>query len=140
MLGAFFKSIPYVAARKSLDTAALRQKVISHNLANVDTPHYKRSEVNFEDAFKRALERKPHRLVGFKTDHQHIPINPVPDPTKVEPSIWRQNDTFYRSDDNNVDIDVEMADLAKNELKFHSVVETLNRKMRRLTLSIRGRS
>lgn len=139
MLGTLFNSIPYIAARKAIDASALRQKVHAHNLANVDTPHYKGSEVNFEDAFKQALERMPKRLVGFKTDGQHIPINPVPNILDVKPAIWRQNDTFYRSDDNNVDIDAEMAEIAKNELKFNSTVETLNRKLRRITLSIRGR-
>ena len=139
MLGTLFNSVPYIAARKAIDTAAVRQKVHAHNLANVDTPHYKRSEVNFEDAFKQALERMPKRLVGFKTDGQHIPINPVPNPLDIQPTIWRQNDTFYRSDDNNVDIDVEMAEVGKNELKFNSVVETLNRKLGRITLSISGR-
>ncbi|MEW6201965.1 MAG: flagellar basal body rod protein FlgB [bacterium] len=139
MLGTFFKSIPYIAVRKAIDAATLRQKVYSHNIANVDTPHYKRSEVNFEDTFKQALERTPRRLVGFKTDGQHIPINPPTDPLNVQPGIWRENDMFYRSDDNNVDIDVEMAEVAKNELKFNSLVESLNRKIRRLNLSIRGR-
>jgi len=139
VLGSFFKSIPYIAVRKAIDAAAVRQKVYSHNLANVNTPHYKRSEVNFEDAFKQALERTPDRLVGFSTDNQHIPINPPADPLDVKPAIWRENDMFSRSDDNNVDIDVEMAELAKNELKFNALVEALNRKITSLKLAIRGR-
>lgn len=140
MLEQFFNSIPYIATRKALDTSTLRQKTISNNLANVDTPHYKRVEVNFEDAFKAAIEKTPKRLVGFKTDCQHFEINPPVDINSVKPTMWRENDTFTRADDNNVDMDVEMAELAKNELMFNALVEALNRKMSMLKMAIRGRS
>jgi flagellar basal-body rod protein FlgB len=140
MLEQFFSSLPYVATRKAIDAAALRQKVISNNLANVDTPHYKRTEVNFEDAFKQAVDRSPKRLIGFKTDNQHFEINPVTDINSVQPTMWRENDTFTRADDNNVDLDVEMAELAKNQVMFDSLVESLNRKFSMLKMAIRGRS
>ncbi len=139
MLDQFFNSIPYIATRKAFDATSVRQKVYSNNIANADTPHYKRSEVNFEDAFKQALEKAPHRLVGFRTDSQHIPINPATDINSVQPTIWRENDTFTRADDNNVDIDVEMAELAKNEMTFNSLVEALNRKLSGLKSAIRGK-
>ncbi|MFA6451268.1 MAG: flagellar basal body rod protein FlgB [bacterium] len=139
MLNQFFESIPYIAMRKGWDAASVRQKVISNNIANVDTPHYKRSEVNFEDSFKQALEKAPKRLVGFHTDTMHIPINPPTDLNSVKPTIWRENDTFTRADDNNVDIDVEMAELAKNELMFNALTDSLSRKLSGLKMAIRGR-
>lgn len=123
-----------------MDAAALRQKVIANNIANVDTPHFKRVEVNFEDAFKRALDKKPNRLTGFRTDKQHFALNHNPDFHEVKPSMWRQNDTYSRSDDNNVDMDVEMVELAKNELTMNALVESLNRKLARLNSAILGRS
>lgn len=136
MLDAFYNSTLYQGLTKALDAAALRQKVYSNNLANVDTPHFKRSEVNFEDAFKQALANTPGRLSGFVTDPKHIPINPSTPLSAIKPAIWRQNDDFTRSDDNNVDIDVEMSELAKNELTYNAVVEGLNRKMRTLRSAI----
>lgn len=139
MLNQFFTSLPYIATRKGLDAAAMRQKVFANNLANVDTPHYKRTEVNFEDAFKQAVEKSPKRLIGFKTDNQHFDINPVVDINSVQPTMWRENDTFTRADDNNVDMDVEMAELAKNQIMFDALVEALNRKMSHLKMAIRGR-
>ncbi len=139
MLDKLFKSMPLVAMTKALDTASVRQKVISNNIANVDTPHFKRSEVNFEDAFKAAIERTPSRLAGFRTDGRHIPINPPTSIDSVKPTIWRQNDTFSRADDNNVDIDVEMAELAKNQLLFNAVVEAMDRKTAGIKKAISGR-
>ena len=40
---------------KGLDTESLRRKVIANNIANVDVPHFKRSEVNFESELKRGI-------------------------------------------------------------------------------------
>lgn len=132
MLDSFFNSVSYHAITKGMDASALRQKVIANNIANVDTPHYKRVEVNFEDAFKQALGKTSKRLSGFKTDKQHIAINPTVDFRDVSPHMWRQNDSFTRSDDNDVDMDVEMVDLAKNEIMMNSLVEMLNRKLKGL--------
>ena len=140
MLTSFYDSVLYQATIKGMDASAMRQKVIANNIANVDPPHFKRVEVNFEDAFKQALEKKPNRLMGFRTDKQHIPINKNIDFHNVKPTMWRQNDTYSRSDDNNVDMDVEMVDVAKNELMMNSLVETLNRKMQQISWSINGRS
>ncbi|HOX27682.1 MAG TPA: flagellar basal body rod protein FlgB [bacterium] len=139
MLEQFYGDISYVAVRKGLDTSTVRQKVYANNIANVDTPHYKRSEVNFEDAFKMAIAKAPKRLSGFRTDYGHIPINPPTDINSVKPTIWRENDTYTRADDNNVDMDVEMAEVAKNEVMFNALVEVLSKKMAGLKNAITGK-
>lgn len=125
-LDKLYDSTTFIAMRKQVDATAMRQKVISHNLANVDTPHFKRIEVRFEDAFKMALEKNPTRIPGWSTDNQHIPINPKQDLRDVVPEMWRQNDTFSRADDNNVDLDVEMAHLAKNQMLHDAIMERMS--------------
>ncbi len=125
-------SLSYIAVTKAMDAAALRQKTIAQNLANAETPHYKRLEVNFEDTFRQALEKSPARLVGFATDKQHIPINPPTEIRGVRPSIWRENDTYSRADDNNVELDVEMAELAKTQLTYDALTEVISRKFKGL--------
>lgn len=137
LLDSFFDSVSYHAITKGMDASALRQKVIANNIANVDTPHYKRVEVNFEDAFKQALGKAPRRLAGFRTDEKHMPINAMTDFRDVAPKMWRQNDSFSRTDDNDVDMDVEMAELAKNEIMMDSLVEVLNRKLKGLQAAMR---
>lgn len=127
LLGDLYNSTMFQSMSKQLDTSSVRQKVIAHNLANVDTPHYKRSEVRFEDAFREALEKPPAKIRGWSPDSKHIPINPKMPISYVQPEIWRENDTFTRSDNNNVDIDVEMAELAKNELMYDAVMERMSR-------------
>lgn len=132
MLDQFFNSISYIALTKAIDTTAMRQKAIAENIANAETPHYKRIEVNFEDAFKQAMEKKPKRLAGFRTCYGHIPINPPTDFNSVAPAIWRENDTYTRADDNNVELDVEMAENAKNDIKSEALMEALSRKFKYL--------
>lgn len=128
ILDSFFGGKTYLALKGQMDTSATRQKVYANNIANVDTPNFKRSEVNFEDAFKQALAQTPNRLSGKTTNQKHIPINAPTPLESVKPTIWRQNDEYSRSDNNNVDIDIEMAELAKNEMMFNAVAEILSRK------------
>lgn len=140
MLETFYDSTYYQSVTKAIDAAGMRQKVIANNIANVDTPHFKRVEVNFEDAFKQALNNSPRRLVGFDTNSRHFPINPHPNTADIHPTMWRQNDDFSRADDNNVDMDVEMVELAKNEIMMNAMIEVLNRKMKTINAAIAGRS
>ena len=56
---------------KGLDVYALRQKTISGNIANVETPGYNRKEVKFEEQLQSALNKK---LSGTRTNANHLPI------------------------------------------------------------------
>lgn len=98
-------SVASSALRETLDGLSARQKAVANNIANVETPGYKRSYVSFEAELKRVMERgKPHEVIAnLKT---------------LEPA--RQTDTFSpsRPDGNNVNIDAEIADLAKTSLHY----------------------
>ena len=75
---------------KGLDIESLRRKVIANNMANVDVPHFKRSEVNFESELKRAImdrEEKENKLPALMTDDRHIPFFVPRDITTVQPRI-----------------------------------------------------
>ncbi|EAX48672.1 flagellar basal-body rod protein FlgB [Thermosinus carboxydivorans Nor1] len=105
---------------KALAAAALRHKVISNNIANVNTPGFKRSEVHFEEQLKQALNAKS----GLSRTHQrHIAAKG--DDFSVE--VITVNNTAYRADGNNVDIDFEMAEMAKNNIYYDAVAQQLNR-------------
>lgn len=109
---------------KGLDASSLRNTVISNNLANVDTPGFKRSEVVFEDELRKALA-KTGQLQGAVTHPKHIPIG-SPALANVKPKVVLQNDTTMRNDGNNVDIDREMASLAENTITYTALAQMLN--------------
>ena len=109
---------------KALNASLARNDTISQNLANVDTPNYKRKDVAFEQYLNNALDES--NLEGNLTDKRHIPINSK-DIDSIEPTITQDNSNVsMRIDGNNVDIDSEMAYLAKNTIKYNALVQLIN--------------
>ena len=101
---------------KGLDVASKRQAVISNNIANVNTPLFKRQIVTFEDEMARVFDGKVD-IIGRREDDKHIPIGNT-DYMLVGPTTHKDRIHIMRNDKNNVDIDVEMSDLAKNTMTY----------------------
>lgn len=114
-------SSPRVAVlEQAISASSLRQKVISNNIANVNTPGYKKSEVLFEDMLQSAMNNE--KMPMLQTNERHLPLKQSGFPT---PKVNVIGNTSMRIDGNNVDIDGEMADLAKNNIYYNAVVQQL---------------
>ena len=114
---------------RSLDTESLRKKVIADNIANVDVPHFKRSEVNFESELNRVLKEKDknsEKLPAVLTDERHIPFYVDKDIRAVAPRVNLDYNSSMRNDGNNVDIEKEMVDSSKNMMRYNALVSGLN--------------
>ena len=107
---------------RGLQAATMRQEVISNNIANVNTPNFKKSEVQFEELLAKELEPE-RRLPMARTNAAHLPM-----PTEgiPGPRINTITQTSYRTDGNNVDIDTEMAGMAKNNIYYNAVIQQLS--------------
>ena len=116
---------------RGMSAANLRQEVISNNIANVNTPHFKRSAVNFEDLLAKELhlDDDGRRLDIVRTHDRHLPI---PIHGKVNAVVEEDQTTTMRVDDNNVDIDIEMAALSKNQLYYNAMATQLGGFMTRM--------
>ncbi|NLM17352.1 MAG: flagellar basal body rod protein FlgB [Candidatus Riflebacteria bacterium] len=101
---------------KALDTSVKRHEVISNNIANVDTPKFKRQIVTFEEEMAKAFDCRPE-IVGRRTDPRHFPINDC-NYMNVNATVITDKAHVMRNDKNNVDINVEMSDLAKNTMTY----------------------
>lgn len=101
---------------KGLDVASKRNAVISNNIANVNTPLYKRQIVTFEDEMAKVFDGHVE-ITGRREDPRHIPIGEI-DYMNVGPTTVKDRIHIMRNDKNNVDIDVEMSDLAKNTMTY----------------------
>lgn len=101
---------------KGLETSTLRHKVLSNNIANVNTPGFKRQVVSFEDQMAKVFDGRPE-LAGKRTDDRHIPIDGL-NYMDIRPTTMTDRAHVMRNDKNNVDIDVEMADLSKNTMLY----------------------
>ena len=102
---------------KSLDIAALRQKVTAQNVANLNTPGYKKSYVAFGTELERARERLPLQ----RTNPRHLPGAQG----QAEPRVEVERHTLRRGDENNVDLDEEMLDLVTNQLHYNALVQKI---------------
>lgn len=126
--------------QKSLDAAALQHKAISNNLANVDTPGFKRSEVAFREKLKKALDEKKAAAGDLdlsRTDARHFELHPSEEFSAIQPELHQQNDTSLRNDQNNVDIDVEMAKLAQNTVVYQTLAQLTQTQFAELKSAIR---
>ncbi|OHD56451.1 MAG: flagellar basal-body rod protein FlgB [Spirochaetes bacterium GWF1_51_8] len=115
----------------ALDANALRREVIADNIANVNVPFFKRSEVSFESQLTRALESEQQdQFPTMMTDERHISFNQFIDYKGVSPKISVEYDSNYRNDKNNVDIDKEMIDSTKNSMQYNALMEMYSRNLK----------
>ncbi|MCL2235354.1 MAG: flagellar basal body rod protein FlgB [Defluviitaleaceae bacterium] len=92
----------------ALQGTVARGQVIGNNIANVDTPGFKRSVVAFEDSLAVAVN-------NFRDTRQL-------DLTPVQPRVFTEFDHLnYRWDENNVDIELEMVQLFDNNMRFNVI-------------------
>ncbi len=119
---------------KSLDAAWLRNEVIAQNIANVDTPGYKKKSVSFEEYLDQAMDSDSFK--GNTTDSRHIQIGAG----SVDDAGIKVTDDYsnlsIRLDGNNVDIEKEMADSAKNDIRYYTLVQSVSDSYKRLMSAI----
>lgn len=121
----------------SLDAYWERQKVISNNIANADTPNYKRKVYVFEEKLREKLNTRS--FDGYKTNEKHMDIGKSSlDINDIKGNVKILGDTRSRLDENNVDVDVEMAHLSKNVINYNTTAQQTLLYMNRLKNVIRG--
>ncbi len=111
---------------KALDAAWLRNEVISNNIANVDTPGYKRKTVKFKEFLD--AEMKTSRIQSGQTRLNGSSALVSEDLTSLS----------YREDGNNVDVEREMSDLAMNTLRYYTLIQKMNGDFQKLNSVIKG--
>jgi flagellar basal-body rod protein FlgB len=114
---------------KSLNASWLRNETISNNISNVNTPGYKRERVEFESILKDSMHNIG--IEGKVTHEKHMPVGNV-GIEHIEPSISKDVNSKYRRDGNNVNIDVEMANLAKNTIQYNMLTQRISGKFNKL--------
>ncbi|MCW3488751.1 flagellar basal body rod protein FlgB [Dethiobacter alkaliphilus] len=112
-----------VSLQKGLDAAGERNRVMAHNVANVNTPMFKRQDVSFEKQLRQALAA-PDRLPLVTTHERHV--GGQKSLQDVGHKVSTDRSSAMRSDGNNVDIDREMALMATNQLNYNAMTQMLN--------------
>ena len=112
----------YPLLAKLLDASVLRQKAIAQNIANVNTPGYKRLKVEFEEQLSKVTGTGQNQAI-----------------VNLTPKIVVDHSGTTRQDGNNVDIDRELGQLTKNTLRYEAYVQILASELTLMRLAIVGR-
>jgi len=124
---------PMDVMQKGLSASWLRNAVIRNNIANVETPNFKASYVEFESLFKRTVQETG--FVGTRTHPRHIELG-TRSIDSLQPMIRQSRHLSMRMDGNNVDIESENVRLAQNSIFYNTLMEKLNSEIRRLRMAI----
>lgn len=114
----------------ALNERAMRQDVIASNIANIDTPHYKARDVDFESA----LIQKSKEMYG-KGDVQELPmakangahLGGYNDNNPYKSTLYLRDGHTARNDANTVDLDVETTEMSKNSAMFNAITAALKK-------------
>ncbi|WP_425449198.1 flagellar basal body rod protein FlgB [Dethiothermospora halolimnae] len=121
MMGNTFNTVNFLT--KALDGSWKRHEAITNNIANVNTPGYKRINVKFEEQLEKAINKNNFNM--STTDERHYDTK-NPSVSEIEPVIEKDESTSARRDGNNVNIDVENANMAKNTLYYNSLIKQVS--------------
>ncbi|MCI8377540.1 MAG: flagellar basal body rod protein FlgB [Lachnospiraceae bacterium] len=108
---------------KAMDASWTRNSVISNNIANVDTPGFKRQDVHFEDY----LRNEVGYTMSLDDEVADVDLDSLMATTYTDYAT-----VSYRLDGNNVDIDTESAELAKNQIKYYTMADSVSQEFNRL--------
>ncbi len=104
---------------KAADAAALRNELLANNIANQDTPEYKRQDVNFEAQLTKAMHNSKYITIDSKVANLRM--------SALKPRQYTDYENYsYRLDGNNVDPEQEQVKLAANQLKYEGIIKSLN--------------
>jgi flagellar basal-body rod protein FlgB len=123
-MGDIFSANPtFDVLSKSLEGLSKRHDALANNIANVDTPNYKRRDVNFQETLERTIQNQSSTIPLRTTHPGHMSFSPS---GEAQFSVSKAQDTSYRADQNNVDIEKELVEMNKNSLLYDSVTDFLN--------------
>ena len=118
--------------KTAADASWLREEVLTNNIANVDTPNYKRQDVEFTTYLKSALEQAgtPASTLTQKVNEANL--------SGITTRTYTENTTLsYRMDGNNVDLSTENAELAAEQINYNALIDSMNNEFTRMKAELK---
>ena len=117
----------YVNLLKSAaDASWTREEVLTNNIANVDTPNYKRQDVEFSSYLANALQRSGKNSASLTQWVNNVNYNDLAIRTYTDNSTLS-----YRTDGNNVDLSTENVELASEQINYNALIDSMNNEFSR---------
>jgi len=121
----------YNLIKEGIKASTVRGKVISNNIANINTKNYKRFDVIFEDNINK---NKESSLSMKTTKDRHL----IGSNATGDINVKKDETTSMRTDGNNVDLEVEKVNQAANTLKYNALIQQANGKLSNIKYIIAG--
>jgi len=115
---------------KAADASWTRETLLTNNIANADTPGYKRQDIDFQALLKKELGNYKYMNLDQKMRSVRL--------SNLNPEIYTDHAGFsYRLDRNNVDIDTEQVELASEQIKYQALTQSITSEFQRLQTVIK---
>jgi flagellar basal-body rod protein FlgB len=124
-------SITTAILQKALDGAWQRQRAISNNIANHETPGYKAIKVNFEDSLEKEIEK-----LGKGEPSKEKIAEAIEAVGDSDIDVYSSYSTSGRADGNNVDMDLENIEMAKTQIQYQYLTRSMTDMFARLRYAI----
>ena len=112
---------------KAADASWMRENVITNNIANIDTPGYKRQDVDFESVLQKALGKKKYTSLDKKVRELNQDLGKLTTTSYTDAANYS-----YRLDRNNVDENTENAELASESLRYQLLTTAITNNFSRM--------
>ena len=117
--------------KAAADASWTREEVLTNNIANVDTPNYKRQDVDFTTYLRSALSRTNGGSSSLTNRVNNLNYNDIAIRTYTDNSTLS-----YRLDGNNVDLSTENVELASEQINYNALIDSMNNEFSRIKMVI----
>lgn len=133
----FGKSVEML--HRALTVRNLRHKIIANNIANINTPNFKRSTLNFEAELKRVLDQQSHKVQpqALMTHPRHMSFDQPKDWKEVSPRRVLDYLTQSKNNGNNVDLEQESMEALKNQMQYNVMIQAVGDEFARINVVLR---
>lgn len=118
--------------KAAADASWTREEVLTNNIANVDTPNYKRQDVDFTTYLRSALSRTNGGSSSLTNRVNNLNYNDIAIRTYTDNSTLS-----YRLDGNNVDLSTENVELASEQINYNALIDSMNNEFSRFKMVLK---
>src|SRR6056297_213737 len=138
--GAMFNDKVWIAGKAGSSALAKRFEAVANNIANVNTPGYKRQEVTFEEDLRSAIgtRKTSNKLEMETTEKNHFGNSGNNSLENFQVNESTVDDSSYRLDGNNVDPEIEMAKLAETRMAYQGIMKIMARRVEMIRTAMNG--
>lgn len=124
-------STTFSVLQNALYASNLQQQVYANNIANADTPGYKRQDVDFESLLSQAMNDQSNSAIP-------TPTTPGAESSiaSVQPVVYTDTSGSVDNTGNNVDINAEMSRLAENQIRYNALIQDVQDRLSRMQTAI----